>query len=201
MSQTQKECITRMIGKGHTMKCSLIVIAFMLALTTAAHAAVETGDVDLNFGFNWQSENGINSYPDRDLTEISFGVDYFVTNRISLGVAYGYRDSEQNYTNSTNTQTETSWALRIKYYILKHERLLPYIGFAYKLYDAETKLGNAPASTTDDTGTTFMLGLRYGITERNAAYLEYQLNSYGDKWPNHVDGGSRIVIGLIHQLR
>ncbi len=190
-----------MLGKGQKMKRSLIVMAVLMALTTTANAAVETGDLDLNFGFNWQSEDGVGTYPDRDLTEISFGVDYFVTNRISLGIAYGYRDSEQNYTSSTHTQTETSWALRIKYYFLKRERLLPYVGFAYKLYDAETKLGKASSQSTDDTGTTFMLGLRYAITERNAAYLEYQLNSYGDKWPNHVDGGNRIAIGLIHQIK
>lgn len=182
------------------MKRTLVTIAMIVAMTTVANAAVETGDLDLNFGFNWQSENGINSYPDRDLTELTFGVDYFVTNRISLGIAYGYRDSEQNYTSSTNTQTENSWSFRLKYYILKRQRLLPYIGFAYKLYDAETKLGTAPAQSTDDTGTTFMLGLRYAITDRNAAYLEFQRNSYGDKWPNNVDGGNRLILGLIHQV-
>jgi predicted porin len=194
-----------MLGKGHKMKRSLVTIAMMIALATTASASVETGNVDLNFGFTWQTEDGVSesgaTYPDRDLLDMSFGIDYFVTNRISLGIAYGYRDEEQTFSTSTNTKTETSWALRIKYYILKRERLLPYVGFAYKLYDAESKLGSAPATSTDDTGTTFMAGLRYAITQKNAAYLEYQLNSYGDKWPNHVDGGSRITLGLIHQLK
>jgi opacity protein-like surface antigen len=191
-----------MLGKGHKMKRSLVTIAMMIALATTASASVETGTVDLNFGFTWQTEDGISesgaTYPDRDLLDMSFGIDYFVTNRISLGIAYGYRDEEVT---SIYTRTETSWALRIKYYILKRERLLPYVGFAYKLYDAESKYGSAAATSTDDTGTTFMAGLRYAITQKNAAYLEYQLNSYGDKWPNHVDGGSRITLGLIHQLK
>lgn len=200
VSQTQKECKTRMLGKGHKMKRSLITIAMMMALTTAASAAVETGDLDLNFGFTWQTENGVNGAGDRDVTDLSFGVDYFVTNRISLGVAYGYYDRDQSSSSAKNTQEETSWSFRIKYYILKRERLLPYVGFAYKFYDVESQTGNI-SNSTDDTGTTFMAGLRYAITERNAAYLEYNLNNYDDKWPNNVDGGSRIIIGLIHTLR
>ena len=182
------------------MKRSLITIAMMMALTTAASAAVETGDLDLNFGFTWQTENGVNGAGDRDVTDLSFGVDYFVTNRISLGVAYGYYDRDQSSSSAKNTQEETSWSFRIKYYILKRERLLPYVGFAYKFYDVESQTGNI-SNSTDDTGTTFMAGLRYAITERNAAYLEYNLNNYDDKWPNNVDGGSRIIIGLIHTLR
>lgn len=181
------------------MKRSLVTMAIMMALVSTANASVETGDLDLNFGFSWQSENGVNGAGDRNVTDMSFGVDYFVTNRISLGAAYGYYDRDQSSNASANTQTESSWSLRIKYYILKRERLLPYVGFAYKFYKAEAKTGNL-SSSTDDTGTSFLLGLRYALTQNNAAYLEYQMNSYGDKWPNNVDGGSRVLIGLIHQL-
>lgn len=200
MSQTQMEWYTRMLGKGHKMKRSLVTIAMMIALATTASASVETGDLDLNFGFTIQSENGVNGAGDRDVTDLAFGVDYFVTNRISLGVAVGYYDRDQSSSASKNTSTEKSWAFRIKYYILKRERLLPYVGFAYKFYDVETETGNIKNST-DDSGTTFMAGLRYAITQRNAAYLEYQYNSYGDDWPSNVDGGSRLILGLIHQLK
>jgi len=183
------------------MKRSLIVMAVLLVLTTTANAAVETGDLDLNFGFNWSSENGSN-VPDRNVTDLSFGVDYFVTNRISLGLAYGYYDRDQSSNSATNTLTETTWSLRIKYYILKRERLLPYIGFAYKFYDIERKT-NSPLTTTssNDTGTAFLAGLRYALTERNHAYLEYQNNSYGDQWPSSMDGGSKLMLGLIHQVK
>jgi predicted porin len=181
------------------MKRSLVTITIMMALVSTANAAVETGDLDLNFGFSWTSENGASGVADRSSTDLSFGVDYFVTNRISLGVAYGYYDFDQTSNAATNTQTETTWSLRIKYYILKRERLLPYIGFAYKFYDYERKLA-ATSSNSDDTGTAFLAGLRYALTERNHAYLEYQHNSYGDKWPTSQEGGSKILIGLIHQV-
>jgi predicted porin len=200
LSHTHKEWYTRMLGKGHKMKRSLVTIAMMLALATTASASVETGDVDLNLGFSWQSENGVNGTGDRTVTDLQVGVDYFVTNRISLGLGLGYYDKDQSSNSASNTQTESSWALRIKYYILKKERLLPYIGFAYKFYKVEAKTGNI-SSETDDSGTTFMAGLRYSITKTNAAYLELQMNSYGDKWPNNVDGGTRVLIGLIHQLK
>jgi opacity protein-like surface antigen len=192
-----------MLGKGHKMKRSLVTIALMMALATTASASVETGDLDLSFGFSWQTEDGTNGAADRDVTDLQVAVDYFVTNRISLGIGLGYYDSDQDTSTSKANRTENSLSLRIKYYILKRERLLPYIGFAYKFYEVETETGINPgiSNDTDDTGTTFMAGLRYAITENNAAYLEYQLNNYGDDWPSNVDGGSRIVIGLIHQLR
>ena len=194
------ECYTRMLGKGHKMKRSLTAVVMMIALATTASASVETGDLDLNFGFSWNSENG-NNVPDRSVTDVSFGVDYFVTNRISLGVAYGYYDLDQSSNSATNTQTETSWALRIKYYILKRERLLPYIGFAYKFYDYDRKTASAlTSSNSSDSGTAFLAGLRYEMTPRNHAYLEYQHNSYGDKWPSNMDGGNKLMIGLIHQV-
>jgi predicted porin len=188
-----------MLGKGHKMKRSLVTIAIMIALASTASASVETGDLDLNFGFSFQSEDGANGAADRDVTDLEFGVDYFVTNRISLGIGVGYYDSDQSSSASKNTRTEKAWSFRIKYYILKRERLLPYVGFAYKFYKVETEAGNL-SNDTDDSGTAFLAGLRYAITKNNAAYLEYQYNSYGDDWPTNVDGGSKIVIGLIHQL-
>ncbi|MCP4453633.1 MAG: porin family protein [Planctomycetes bacterium] len=182
------------------MKRSLVTIIMMLALATTASASVETGDVDLNLGFSWQSENGVNGAGDRTVTDLQAGVDYFVTNRISLGASIGYYNRDQSSNAATNKQTENSFGLRIKYYILKKERLLPYVGLAYKFYNVESKLNNI-TSSTDDTGTTFLAGLRYSITQTNAAYLELQMNRYGDKWPNNVDGGTRVLIGLIHQLK
>lgn len=191
----------RMLGKGHKMKRSLVTIVIVMALSTTAYASVETGDLDLNFGFSWTSENG-NDVPDRSVTDLSFGVDYFVTNKISLGLAYGYYDRDQSSNAATNTLTETTWSLRIKYYILKRERLLPYIGFAYKFYDYERQTASALTSgSSNDTGTAFLAGLRYELTERNHAYLEYQNNSYGSEWPSSMDGGSKLMIGLIHQVR
>jgi opacity protein-like surface antigen len=188
-----------MLGKGHKMKHSLVTIAIMIALATTASASVERGDVDLNFGFSWQTEDGANGFADRDVTDLQVAVDYFVTNRISLGIGVGYYDTNQDSSTAKANRTEKSWSLRIKYYILKRERLLPYVGFAYKFYKYEWEQGNLDGDT-DDTGTTFMAGLRYAITKNNAAYLEYQLNNYGDEWPSGVDGGSRIILGLIHQL-
>ena len=129
-----------MLGKGQKMKRSLVAVVMMIAIATTANASVETGDLDLNFGFSWSNENG-NNQPGREVTDLSFGVDYFVTNRISLGVAYGYYDFDKSSNTSPNTQTETSWSFRIKYYILKRERLLPYVGFAYKLYDYDRAVG------------------------------------------------------------
>ena len=188
-----------MLGKGHKMKHSLVTIAIMIALASTASASVETGDLDLNFGFSFQSEDGANGAGDRDATDLELGVDYFVTNRISLGIGVGYYDADQSSSAAKNTRTENTWSLRIKYYILKRERLLPYVGFAYKFYKVETET-NLGTTDRDDTGTTFMAGLRYAITKNNAAYLELQLNNYGDDWPSNVDGGSKIVLGLIHQL-
>jgi predicted porin len=182
------------------MKRSLVTIAIMIALASTASASVETGDLDLNFGFSFQSEDGANGAADRDVTDLELGVDYFVTNRISLGVAYGYYDADQSSNAAKNTRTENALSLRIKYYILKRERLLPYVGFAYKFYEIERE-NNLVKTSEDDTGTTFMAGLRYAITQNNAAYLEYQYSSYGDDWPTSTDGGSRIILGLIHQLK
>ncbi len=104
-----------MLGKGHKMKRSLIVMAVLMALATTANAAVETGDLDLNFGFSWSSEDGTSTSsggknPDRKVTDLSFGVDYFVTNRISLGIAYGYYDFDGSSNTATNTQTEINTA-------------------------------------------------------------------------------------------
>ncbi len=182
------------------MKRSLVTIAIMMTLATTASASVQKGDLDLNFGFSWQSEDGANGAGDRDVTEFQGGVDYFVTNRISLGIGLGYYDSDQSSNAAKATRTEKSWSLRVKYYILKRERLLPYVGLAYKFYKVETET-NLGSNESDDSGTAFLAGLRYAICKNNAAYLEYQYNSYGDNWPTNVDGGSRIVIGLIHELK
>ncbi len=34
-----------------------------------------------------------------------------------------------------------------------------------------------------------------------ASAVTLQINSYGNTWPYNVDGGTRVLIGLIHQLK
>lgn len=185
------------------MKRCLVITTIICTWTLSANAAVRSGDLDLDFGLSWTSEDGAGGAGDRDVIDLSAGVDYFVTNRISLGLSMGYYDKEQNSSAAYAEQTEKTWSFRVKYHLFKHNRLVPYIGYAWKYYETETKTGSIALPVTtkkDDNGSALLLGGRYELTRHNDVYAELQLNDYGSNWPTSTDGGIKFIIGLIHQL-
>ena len=178
------------------MKRSLIAILVVVCLPLTTQAAVKSGDLDLAMSFNWSSEKGSNGSTDRSMIGLDTGIDYFVTNRISLGVALGYENSDQ----TTIESTATSYTLRAKYHILKNTPLVPYFGVMYRWYEVETKLGST-TTKSDDTALGGMIGARYELTQHNDVYVEYQYLDYGNNWPSDYSSANKVVIGLIHQIK
>jgi len=183
------------------MKRCLCLIVITSAFALPLQGAVQSGDIDLDFNFNWSSEDGSSGSADRDLLDFSAGVDYFITNRISLGGAVGLGKAEISGSSSDYEQSFNSFTLRLRYYILKRTRLVPYVGFLYRLYEVETKVPGQSTLTEDSSATGFMLGARYELTPHNDIYMEYQNLSYGSDWYGGYDGANKVIIGLIHQLR
>ncbi len=177
------------------MKRSIVLIGTLLLFASWTSAAVEQGDIDVDFNFRWSSEDGSGGTQDRDVFEIGFGVAKQVTRRIQLGVALGHEKREQNPVEDTVNFAD----FKFKYHILPDVQFVPYVGALYRWYDRDVTNGAASAS---DTGTAlgFLAGLRYELTERNDIYVEFQNLSYSS-WPLDFDGGNRILMGLIHQVR
>jgi hypothetical protein len=178
------------------MKRSIVLIGTLLLLASWTSAAVEQGDIDVDFNFRWSTEEGANGFADRDRFEIGFGVAKEITPRIQLGIAVGHEKAERG----TEENTVNFYDLKLRYHILPDTQFVPYIGGIYRWYDLDVKSVNGNLSTSD-TALGFLAGLRYELTERNDIYLEYQNLSYGNDWPLNFDGGSKVLMGLIHQIR
>ena len=202
------------------MKKSIFLIAAFLLAAVASQAQTEKGTqtLGLNLGFGYSKTSGVNINPyDNSSTDAgskttSFSIgpaySYFIADKLDLGAALSYGQSNSTYSNTLNNpQKQTSYAFISSIYLRKYImfgdklglRVGPYLGF--EKGDNKTDYSGTSAIYSEDSKLTEFdagarlelvyypskkLGFATSIASVNYDHTKFDNGTFGHTSTNNV---------------
>ena len=193
----------------------ILLTAGCLVFASAANAAVQQGDTELDFLGGWMSQNGAGSDPNSG--DISADVDglflmgrvgYFLTDNIQVGaVGLGAWTSTTLEVDGESADVDIDiYGLGVsgKYHFMPTNQWVPYVGAQLIWADVDLDASDID-SDADESGSGVLwgplAGLRYELNAYNDFFVEYQYQIWDGDMGDLLDDGHLLFVGLIHQFK